>query len=111
MLRARLFSAICDGGFSRPRPLSVPVRQAIWRRYQDGQDGPTIAQALGLAPRTVRKLLRRFRCGGQAAVQPSYDRCGATTPKLPELIVQAALGLRREHPTWGAGLIRVMLRR
>src|SRR5512135_3882426 len=94
-----------------PRSLPVPVRQAIWRRFQDGQDGPTIAAALGFAPRTVRKLLRRFRCGGQAAVQPSYDRCGATTPKLPEPIVQAALGLRREHPTWGAGLIRVMLRR
>jgi hypothetical protein len=86
-----------------PRSLPVPVRQAIWRRFQDGQAGPTIAAALGLAPRTVRKLLRRFRCGGQAAVQPSYDRWGATTPKLPEPIVQAALGLRREHPTWGSG--------
>ncbi len=25
--------------------------------------------------------------------------------------MQTAVGLRREHPTWGAGLIRVMLRR
>ena len=25
--------------------------------------------------------------------------------------MQAALALRREHPIWGAGLIRVMLRR
>src|SRR5512135_620272 len=94
-----------------PRPLPVSVRQAIWRRSQDGQDGLTIARALGLATRTVRKLILRFRQGGQAAVRPSYDRCGAATPRLPEPIVQAAVGLRREHPTWGAGLIRVMLRR
>ena len=94
-----------------PRPLPVPLRQAIWQRYQDGQDGPTIAAALGLAPRTVRKLIRRFRQQGKAAVMPSSDRCGAATPKRPESIVQAAVGLRREHPTWGAGLIRVMLRR
>jgi transposase len=94
-----------------PRSLPVPVRQAIWRRYQDGQDGSTIAKALGLAARTVRKLIRRFRLGGQASVTPSYDRCGVGTPKLSEPIVQAAVGLRREHPSWGAGLIRVLLRR
>ncbi len=55
-----------------PRPLPVPLRQAIWRRYQDGQDGPTIAKILGLAPWTVRQLLRRYRRDGQAALIPSY---------------------------------------
>jgi Winged helix-turn helix len=64
-----------------PRPIPVPVRQAIWRRSQDGQDGPAIAKALGLTPRTVRRLVRRFRQEGQAALIPSYDRCGAATPK------------------------------
>jgi hypothetical protein len=94
-----------------PRPLPVPVRQAIWRRSQDGQDVPIIAQSLGLASRTVRRLVRRFREGGQASLTPSYDRCGAATPKPSEAVLQAAVNLRREHPTWGAGLIRVMLRR
>ena len=94
-----------------PRPLPVPVRQAIWRRFQDGRAGPAIARALGLDPRTVRRLVRRFRQTGPAALNPSYERCGAATPKPAEAVVQAALGLRREHPTWGAGLIRVMLRR
>ena len=70
-LRASLSLAIPDGGCPLPRPLPVPVHQAIWRRYQDGQDGPTIAAALGLAPRTVRKLIRRFRQQGKAAVMPS----------------------------------------
>jgi Homeodomain-like domain len=92
-------------------PHSRAVRQAIWRRSQDGQDGPAIAKALGLAPRTVRRLVRRFRQEGQAALVPSYDRCGAATPKPSVSIMQSTVGLRREHPTWGAGMIRVMLRR
>ncbi|MBV8078332.1 MAG: hypothetical protein JO284_18115 [Planctomycetaceae bacterium] len=72
---------------------------------------PTIAAALGLASRTARHLIRRFRQGGQAAVMPASDRCGAATPKPPEALVPAALSPRREHPSWGAGLTRVMLRR
>ena len=94
-----------------PRPIPVPVRQAIWRRLRNGQDGPTIAVALGLAPRTVRASIQRFRQEGQAAVMPAYSDCGAATPKPPEALVQAALDLRRAHPSWGAGLIRVILRR
>src|SRR5207248_1658164 len=75
-----------------PRPIPVPLRQAIWRRYQDGQDGPTIAQALGLVPRTVRHLLGRFRRGDPAPLGPSYDRCGAATPKPAESLVQLRTG-------------------
>src|SRR5207249_2129250 len=97
-------SRVLPGERPMPRPIPVPLRQAIWRRSQDGQDGPTIAQALGLASRTVRHLLDRFRRGGPAALSPSYDRCGAATPKPAESLVQAALSLRREHPSWGAGL-------
>src|SRR6266404_1938062 len=93
-----------------PRPLPVPLRQAIWQRFQAGQNGPTIAAALDLEPRTVRRLVERFRQTGSSAMDPSYDRCGAATPKPAESLVQAALGLRRQHPTWGAGLIHVMLR-
>src|SRR5262249_25571699 len=96
-----------DGERPMPRPLPVPVRQAIWRRSQDGQDSPTIAKSLNRAPRTVRRLIRRFPQAGPVALIPSYDFCGAATPKPPESVVQAAVGLRREHPTSGAGLIPV----
>ena len=92
-------------------PNPCPRAPSHLARYQDGQDGPTIAQALGLPTRTVRHLLSRFRRGGPGSLSPSYDRCGAATPKPAESLVQIALGLRRQHPTWGAGLIHVMLRR
>src|SRR5437879_2680693 len=52
------------GGHPMPRPIPVPVRQAIWQRFRDGQDCSTIAVALGLAPRTVRALIQRFRQEG-----------------------------------------------
>jgi hypothetical protein len=94
-----------------PRPLPVPVRQAIWRRLQDGQDTPTIARELDLDPRTVRRLIGRLRHEGPAALSPAYGRCGTATPRPADPLVQAVRGLRRDHPTWGAGLIRVMLRR
>ena len=92
-----------------PQPLPVPLRQAIWLRFQGGQDPAAIAEDLGLEPRTVRRLVARCRQMGRDAVVPAYDRCGAATPKPAESLVQAAVGLRREHPTWGAGLIRVIL--
>jgi hypothetical protein len=84
-----------------PRSLPVPLRQVIWLRLQDGQEPAAIAEALGLEPRTVRRLVARFRQGGRAAVAPAYDRCGAATPRPAGSLVQAAVALRREHPTWG----------
>jgi hypothetical protein len=50
--------------------------------------------------------------GGSAlALAPAY-RTGAAGP-TPALRAahQAALALRRQHPSWGGGLIRVWLRR
>jgi hypothetical protein len=94
-----------------PCPIPLPVREVIWRRLQAGQDVPTIAAALDLQPRTVRRLVGRLRRVGQAAIAPSYEACGASTPKPAEALVRAVVDLRREHPTWGAGLIRVILHR
>jgi hypothetical protein len=93
-----------------PRPLPVPIRQALWQRAGKDQDAATIAAELGLAPRTVRRLIDRLQQRGPAALHPSYERCGTATTQPAEALVQAALDLRRGHPTWGAGLIRVMLR-
>ena len=91
-----------------PRPIPVPVRQAMFRLWQQGQGTSDIAATLGLARSTVRRLLGRFRSNGSEGIAPDYHR-----PPLVEAsssgVEQAALRLRREHPTWGAGLIRVHL--
>jgi hypothetical protein len=94
-----------------PRPLPTPIRQAIWQRHQRGQNVMTIAHALRLAPRTVRHLVRRFQHQGNAALAPSYRYGSASSSDIDDEVQQQALALRRQHPTWGAGLIRVILRR
>jgi transposase len=94
-----------------PRPLPLPVRQVIWRRCQRGQSVKTITQALDLPLRTVRHLVRRFRLRGDGTVAPSYRHHSATSADGADAVRQQALALRQQHPSWGAGLIRVILRR
>jgi transposase len=89
----------------------LPVRQAIWQRHQRGQDVITIAHALDLTPRTVRHLVRRFQLRGDCALAPSYRHGSAISSDFGDEVRQEALALCQQHPTWGAGLIRIMLRR
>ena len=91
-----------------PRPIPVPVRQAAFRLWQQGCQTLEIAASLELPRSSVRRLLARFRRCGTEGVVPSYHR-PRNAPTEPPIAVQAALQLRREHPTWGAGIIRVQL--
>src|SRR5881396_2184339 len=85
--------------------------QVVLRRWQHGQSVQEIATALGVAARTVRHLIRRFGQGttDRDAVSPAYGRCGWRRPWRNQLLWQNALEMRRQHPAWGAGLIRVLL--
>ncbi|MBV8607714.1 MAG: helix-turn-helix domain-containing protein [Singulisphaera sp.] len=89
-----------------PRPIPVPVRHALFRLWQQGQSTRHIAAALGLPDSTVRRLLARFRRRGVEGIAPDYHRPSQVEAASSE-VRQLALNLRREHPTWGAGLIRV----
>src|SRR6516164_3494517 len=94
-----------------PRPLPLAFRQASWHRRQRGESAAAIAAALDLRPRTVRQLVRRFQRRGASALAPSYHRDPVTPSALPDAVRQDGLGLRQGHPSWGAGLIRVILGR
>lgn len=88
-----------------PRSTPMPIRQMILQRSQHGQGPAAIAEELGIPLRTVRHLLRRFT---EDDLAPAYGRCGR--PKQPPRpVIQEAFSLRQQHPTWGAGLIRVIL--
>jgi transposase len=92
-----------------PQAVPVAVRQAIVDRHRAGASLPTIAQDLGLSPWTVRTIWRRYRDGGAAALVPDYAACGRPGPRQPAGLYEAALAMRREHPGWGSGLIRLEL--
>ena len=91
-----------------PRPVPVPVRETIFRLWEQGQDPRSIAASLGVPLATVRGLLARFRRRGIEAIAPDYHHRLVDEDALPDAL-RLALGLRRDHPTWGAGMIRLHL--
>lgn len=94
-----------------PLPVPLPVRRALLRRLKAGQSVARMADDLGLAPRTVRRLVSALRQHGPDALRPAYHTGAAGPPPPLRAVHQAALTLRQQHPGWGGGLIRVWLRR
>ena len=92
-----------------PAPVPLPIRRALWERLQRGESAAELAEAFGLAPRTVRGLRSGGGSGARRGSAPT--RPGPTPPPAGHPAYAPALHLRREHPGWGAGLIRVMLGR
>jgi len=92
-----------------PRATELALRLALDRMVRAGASPSDIARRLGLPPSTVRGLVRRARQAGDtpAALLPRYHACGPRPPAPPSL--EPALDLRRRHPRWGAGRIRVEL--
>jgi transposase len=93
-----------------PRALALPVRQQIVLRHQQGETLKQIAVSEGIAYRTVLGCWRRYRDQGEQGLAIHYDRCGPQGPEFPEEQIEAALALKRAHPRWGAGLIRLQLK-
>jgi len=94
-----------------PAAIPTPIRRRIWQCARAGQTAATIAQELQLSVRTVRHLLQRLEEHGAAALPDQYAHCGRPTLEPPPPLVQEGLDLHADHPTWGAGLVRVFLRR
>ena len=91
-----------------PRPIPVPVRRVLIRLWEQGQTSGQITEALGLPRSSVNRLIRRYRERGAVGLETDYRR----PPDLEESasdLVHAVLRYRREHPTWGAELIRIHL--
>jgi hypothetical protein len=87
-----------------PRAVPVPLRRRAFELADQGRTVADIACLLGLAPRTLRRLFAQRDRLQADGLQPAYSRCG----RKPQ-VCQAAMDLRREHPTWGAPYIYVVL--
>src|ERR1700675_508066 len=92
-----------------PTPIPVPVRQAIFQRWQKGESVPSLAQQLQLCERTVRHLVRRFVQRGRSGLIADYGRCATKKIPLAAATFLKVVQMRQQHPTWGAGLMRVVL--
>ena len=92
-----------------PRALALPLREQIVQRHQQGQPLQQIAQELDLSYRSVCHCWQRFCRLGEAGLPPDYNRCGTHQREFSEDLQQQVLALKKEHPRWGAGLIRLTL--
>jgi hypothetical protein len=92
-----------------PKPVPIPVRQKLLQRAQLGESTASLAAAFGLAPRTVRHLRKRFRDRGPDSIPPDYHAPKTQAQAYSDHVRELALGLRRQHSSWGAVLIWVAL--
>lgn len=92
-----------------PKPVPIPIRRKLLQRAQDGESTASLAAAFGLPTRTVRHLRKRFRDRGPDGVTPDYHPPRSLPHAYPDQTRDAALVLRRQHPTWGSVLIWVAL--
>src|SRR5258705_11483112 len=86
-----------------PKPIPIPVRQKLLQRAQLGESTASLAAAFGLAPRTVRHLRKRFRDRRPDSIPPDYRRPKEQAHAYSDRVREVALGLRRAHPSLGAG--------
>lgn len=91
------------------RAVPRALREQIVHRHQQGEPLTAIAEALQVSYRTARRWWHRHQEAGAEGLHTHYDHCGPKGPRTPAPIHAAALEWKREHPTWGAGLIRLQL--
>jgi hypothetical protein len=92
-----------------PRALPLALRQQIVALRQQGEPLVAIAQQMGLKYRSVYTCWRRFRKAGAAGLQLHYKSCGPQSPRFAPWLQEEAFRLKREHPRWGATLVRLQL--
>ncbi|MBL1178887.1 helix-turn-helix domain-containing protein [Pantanalinema sp. GBBB05] len=92
-----------------PTAIERPIRQLIVERHEQGTTLNEIATTLRLSYWSVRRIWRQYRQHGQAGLETRYARCGHHGVRSERQIYRAAIWLKRRHPGWGAGLIRVIL--
>lgn len=88
------------------RPTTIQQRQEILRLAESSMSADAIAQALHLAPRTVRKWRQRAATGRAGGLVSAIGRptCGPLGTRSA-LMRYVALRLKRKHLTWGAAYI------
>ena len=95
-----------------PRPLSVPLRQEIVRRHQQGIPLTQIAADLAIPYGTVRNIWRLFRRHGRRGTGSRLSLLWSPGPPAHPGAAPASPAISSANtPAWGAGLIRLQLRK
>ena len=79
----------------------------MFKLFQRGVSNAAVAERFGLPSRTVRRLATRFRERGDAGVRPSYVAKPINARAFLDAVKESFVALRRAHPTWGSGYLRL----
>lgn len=91
-------------------PSRYPSALNFFSRWQQGADAGAAATELAVPVRTVQRLFARFADRGRDAIAPDYRHCGQRQPgQTPAPLVEQVCQTRRDHPRWGAEMIRLEL--
>ena len=94
-------------GEPMPAALATAIRREIIERREAGDSFVSIACGLNVSYSAVRNIYHRYVETGRFT--PAYDRCIHTAVRSDIAIYTAAVDMKRDHSSWGAGLIRVEL--
>lgn len=86
------------------------TRQEAIRRWQAGEKKSDISRTLEVDYNTLSGWVKRFQSEGLAGLKVKYSGCGRKQA-APAQVVERAKELRRAHPDWGGGYIRLNLLR
>jgi transposase InsO family protein len=107
LLAARLFPVEAP---LMPAATPPPTRQRILDLQQQGLGPPQIARLLSMPASTIRGLLRQWRQQPPGSgLEPHFQRCGRSLRPERLAVQQSCCAVRRQHPRWGAGRIRIAL--
>lgn len=88
---------------------SLAHRKAIVALREEGKTHSTISVELSLPLSTVKLIWLRYKRDGEKGLATNYHNSGVKTIRSDKVLYRATLWLRRLHPTWGAGRIRIGL--
>lgn len=87
----------------------VGQREEFVRLAQKQGNIRLLCRRFGLSPTTAYKWLGRYREGGREGLEDSSRRPLRSPRRSADAIERAVVGVREEHPAWGARKIRFRL--
>ncbi len=86
-------------------------REFVMLAQQQAMPFRELCRRFGISPKVGYKWQERFAGAGEAGLRDRCRRPHQTRPQLSADLQEAIVGIRREHPCWGARKIRWILQR
>ena len=87
----------------------LAIRKEIISLRQSGHKHAEISQALNVPFATVKYIWGTYKKEGEKGLLTKYSNCGVKTIRSEAKMYRVIMWLKRLHPSWGAGRIRIGL--